>query len=167
MAVILRKAKETDAGTMGRSREKVRRRPLLKPGYRAGPEKLTARRRAAEQPGSTFRQQRLPGRDLIRVNIVKLRQFGQHLLALQGSQRHFGLEGRRMVTAAPFRHHLSCSPASSPSSGRNSTYPGVQIRPATSLRADGLSRVHEKLFQVKKDTHKNTSPVRAENIAAG
>jgi hypothetical protein len=40
-----------------------------------------------------------------------------------------------MVTAGTLRHRLSCSPASSPSSGINSTYPSVRIWPANSDRA--------------------------------
>src|SRR4051812_6241359 len=35
-----------------------------------------------ESPGSSFQQQRLPSRDLVRMNIELLRQFGQRLLAL-------------------------------------------------------------------------------------
>jgi len=46
--------------------------------------------RTAEQPGGTFRQLRLPGRNLVGVDIIYLRRFGQGRLALQGGQRHFG-----------------------------------------------------------------------------
>jgi hypothetical protein len=88
----------------------------------------------AEKRRGTLRQLRLPGRDLVRVNVIHLGQFSQSLLALQSSQCHFSLERRRVVTAGTLRHHLSCSTASSPSSGRNSTYPSVRIWPATSIR---------------------------------
>jgi hypothetical protein len=38
----------------------------------------------AEDAGRAVEQLRLPGRDLVRVNIEKLRQFGQCLVALDG-----------------------------------------------------------------------------------
>jgi len=58
-------------------------------------------------PGGTFRQLRLPGGDLVWVNVIKLRQFGQRLLPIQGIQGHFGFEGRGVVTAATLRYRLS------------------------------------------------------------
>ena len=49
----------------------------------------------------------LPWRDLVRVNIEKLRQFGQRLLAFDRRQCHFRLEGRCVVAAWSSRHGLS------------------------------------------------------------
>jgi hypothetical protein len=49
-----------------------RRRARRGPGFRP------------EHPGSSFEKQRLPGRDLVRVDIELLRQLGQRLLALDG-----------------------------------------------------------------------------------
>src|SRR3954454_1704255 len=64
-----------------------------------------------EYPGSPFEQQRLPGRDLVRMDIELLRQFGQRLLALDGGQSHLGLGSRAVVPARSSRHRLSCSRA--------------------------------------------------------
>jgi hypothetical protein len=47
-----------------------------------------------------------------------------------------------MVAAGTSRHLRSCSAASSPRSGRNSTYPAVRIWPATSLRLAKKAPVH-------------------------
>jgi hypothetical protein len=43
------------------------------------------------------------------VNIKLLRQLGQRLLALYGSQSHLRLESRTMVPACSLRHLISCS----------------------------------------------------------
>src|SRR4051794_37244489 len=64
-----------------------------------------------EYRGSSFEQQRLPGRDLVRMDIELLRQFGQRLLALDGGQSHLGLESRAVIPARSSRHRLSCSRA--------------------------------------------------------
>src|SRR3954470_467806 len=64
-----------------------------------------------EHPGSPFEQQRLPGRDLVRMNVELLRQFGQRLLALDGGQSHLRLESRAVIPARSSRHRLSCSRA--------------------------------------------------------
>src|SRR5215204_5622971 len=64
-----------------------------------------------EYPGSPFEQQRLPGRDLVRMDVELLRQFSQRLLALDGGYSHLRLEGRAVVPARSSRHRLSCSRA--------------------------------------------------------
>src|SRR4051812_49203218 len=64
-----------------------------------------------EYRGSPFEQQRLPGRDLVRMNVELLRQFGQRLLALDGGQSHLRLESRAVIPARSSRHRLSCSRA--------------------------------------------------------
>src|SRR3954454_12351513 len=64
-----------------------------------------------EYRGSPFAQQRLPGRDLVRMDIELLRQFGQRLLALDGGQSHLGLESRAVIPARSSRHRLSRSRA--------------------------------------------------------
>src|SRR3954451_16197668 len=64
-----------------------------------------------EHPGSSFEKQPLPGRDLVRVDVELLRQFGQHLLALDGGQSHLRLESRAVVPAWSSCHRLSCAPA--------------------------------------------------------
>src|SRR3954453_18504536 len=64
-----------------------------------------------EHPGSSFEKQRLPGRDLVRVDVELLRQLGQRLLALEGGQSHLRLESRAVVPARSSRHRLSCSRA--------------------------------------------------------
>src|SRR4051794_20028019 len=64
-----------------------------------------------EYRGSSFEQQRLPGRDLVRMDIELLRKLGQHLLALDGGQSHLRLESRAVIPARSSRHRLSCSRA--------------------------------------------------------
>src|SRR5215204_7581971 len=64
-----------------------------------------------EYPGSPFEQQRLPGRDLVRMDVELLRQFGQRLLAFDGGQSHLRLESRAVIPARSSRHRLSCSRA--------------------------------------------------------
>ena len=53
---------------------------------------LAARRTGAEHPRSALQQLHFPGRDLVRMNVKKLRQLGQRLLALEG-----GLQWMRFV----------------------------------------------------------------------
>jgi len=73
-------------------------------------------------------------RDLVRVNVVLLRQLGQRLVALQRRQRHLRLECRRVVPPRPSRHALApvmAAPAAV-GGGKASTYPAVRISGATS-----------------------------------
>src|SRR4051812_14019058 len=64
-----------------------------------------------EYRGSSFEQQRLPGRDLVRMDVELLRQLGQRLLALDGGQSHLCFESRAVIPARSSRHRLSCSRA--------------------------------------------------------
>src|SRR5919205_982040 len=64
-----------------------------------------------KHPGSPVQELSLPGRDLVRMPIELLGEFGQRLLPPQGSQGHLCLEGRHMVPARSFAHRLSCSAA--------------------------------------------------------
>ena len=64
-----------------------------------------------ENPCRPFQQLAAPDRDLVRVNVKLLRQLGQRLLALHGSQGHLRLEGRAVVPACSLRHLISCSAA--------------------------------------------------------
>src|SRR3954467_15215562 len=64
-----------------------------------------------EPPGSPLQELSLPGRDLVRMDIELLRQFGQRLLTPYGSQGHLRFESRRVVPAGSSAHHLSCSAA--------------------------------------------------------
>jgi len=48
----------------------------------------------AENPSSPFKELIPPGLDDICVDIKSCSHFGQRLLALHSSKRHFGLEGR-------------------------------------------------------------------------
>src|SRR4051794_11193391 len=64
-----------------------------------------------EHPGSPLQELSLPGRNLVRMNIELLRQFGQRLLAPHGGQSHLCLECRRMIPARLSAHRLSCSAA--------------------------------------------------------
>src|SRR5450830_120847 len=89
-------------------------------------------RRGPEHPGSPFKQLRFPLCDLIGMDVELLRQFCQRLIALDGGQSHLRLEYRCVVPARSSAHCLSCSRSSSPLSGRNSTYPAVQICRASS-----------------------------------
>lgn len=50
---------------------------------------------------------RLPGRNLIGVNIKLMRQLGQRLVAMQRRHRHFGFERRRVISSG----HLFIGPA--------------------------------------------------------
>ena len=61
----------------------------------------------AEQASRPFQHLASPLRDLVRVHIEKLSQFGQRLVALHGSQRHLRLEARRVVPAGSLRHLCS------------------------------------------------------------
>jgi peroxiredoxin Q/BCP len=61
------------------------------------------------------------------VNIEMLRQLSQRSIALDGGERHLGLEYRCVVPALSSAHRFSCARPSSPLSGRNSTYRPVQI----------------------------------------
>jgi hypothetical protein len=47
-----------------------------------------------EHPGSPLQKLTAPDRDLVRVSVKLLRQLGQRLLALYGSQSHLRLECR-------------------------------------------------------------------------
>src|SRR5713226_5014453 len=76
---------------------------------------------------------RLPRRNLIGVNIEMLRQLSQRSIALDGGERHLGLEYRCVVPALSSAHRFSCSRPSSPLSGRNSTYRPVQICESSSF----------------------------------
>src|SRR4051795_8603051 len=64
-----------------------------------------------EHPGSPLQELSLPGRNLVRMNIELLRQFGQRLLPPYGSQGHLRFESRRVVPAWLSAHRLSCSAA--------------------------------------------------------
>ena len=61
----------------------------------------------AEQASRPFQHLASPLRDLVRVHIEKLSQFGQRLVALHGSQCHLRLEARRVVPAGSLRHLCS------------------------------------------------------------
>ena len=54
-----------------------------------------------------FHQLRLPVRNLIRMYVELLRQFGQRLVALERRDRHLRLESRRMIPPLPSRHALA------------------------------------------------------------
>src|SRR5215207_3660549 len=64
-----------------------------------------------EHPGSPLQELSLPGRDLVRMDIELLGQFGERLLAPYGSQGHLRFESRRVVPAGSSAHRLSCSAA--------------------------------------------------------
>jgi hypothetical protein len=64
-----------------------------------------------ENPRCPFQQLPAPDGDLVRVNVKLLRQLGQRLLALHGSQSHLRLESRTVVPACSPRHLISCSAA--------------------------------------------------------
>src|SRR5690554_4232318 len=66
------------------------------------------------------------------MHVKLLGQFRQGLLTLDGSQRYFRLEHRRVVAAGSSRHGRSCSRPYWPPSGTKSTYPAVQFSRATS-----------------------------------
>ena len=68
---------------------------------------FSTRRAGTEDAGRAIEQLRFPGRDLVRMNIEKFRQFGQRLLALDGAKRHLCLEGRCVVPAGSSCHDLS------------------------------------------------------------
>jgi hypothetical protein len=68
-------------------------------------------RLGTDHPGSPFQELVFLGRDLVRVRIKLLGQFGQRLLAPYGSQRHFRLESRRTVPPRSIAHRLSCAAA--------------------------------------------------------
>ena len=65
----------------------------------------------SENPRRPFKQLAAPRRDVVRVNVELLRQLGQRLLALHGSQGHLRLEGGAVVPARSLRHLISCSAA--------------------------------------------------------
>ena len=65
---------------------------------------LVLRRKRPAAPSSKLA---FPLRDLVRMDIELLRQFGQRLLALDGGQSHLRLEGRCVVPAGALRHLLS------------------------------------------------------------
>ena len=65
-----------------------------------------------EDLGGSVEKLLLPLRNLVRMHIELLRQFGQRLVALQGSDRHLGLEFRRVIPPLPSLH------AHAPLSGR-------------------------------------------------
>jgi len=95
-----------------------------------------AARRTAGIPKNldrALRQLPRPVRDLVRVNVVLLRQLSQRLVALQRRQR---LECRRVVPPRPSRHALAPVGAVSAAVqwGKTSTYPAVRISGATSQR---------------------------------
>ena len=85
---------------------------------------------AAKNPGSPFEKLRSPGRDLVRMDIELLGQFGQRLLALDSGQSHLRLEGRAVVPAWSLRHVFSCSRQPTPRSGRISTHPSCSDFPS-------------------------------------
>ena len=58
----------------------------------------------AENAGRAFKKLTFPCRDLVRVNVELLRQFGQRLVAFDGGQSHLRLKGRRMIAARSLRH---------------------------------------------------------------
>src|SRR5450759_324738 len=74
-------------------------------------------------------------RNLIWVDIERLRQLSEHSINHDGGKRHLGLESRCVVPARSSAHGLSCSRLSSPLSGRNSTYRAVQICESSSPSA--------------------------------
>ena len=63
--------------------------------------------RRGEDLGGALQQFVFPLRDLIGVHVKALGQLRQRLFALKRCQRHFGLEGGRVVAAGSF--HLPCS----------------------------------------------------------
>src|SRR5258707_8805315 len=93
----------------------------------------TRRARSPENITSPTLELRLPRRNLIGVNIEMLRQLSQRSIALDGGERHLGLEYRCVVPALSSAHLFSCSRPSSPLSGRNSTYRPVQICESSSI----------------------------------
>jgi hypothetical protein len=58
--------------------------------------RLRARLLSTKNAGGTFCQLGFPGRDLIRMHVILLRQISQRLLALDGGQCHLRLEDRAM-----------------------------------------------------------------------
>src|SRR5258706_3475835 len=94
----------------------------------------TRRARSPENITSPTLELRLPRRNLIGVNIEMLRQLSQRSVAVDGGERHLGLEYRCVVPALSSAHRFSCSRPSSPLSGRNSTYRPVQICESSSYR---------------------------------
>ena len=61
----------------------------------------------AEDASRAFEKLALPLRDLVGVNIEKLGQFAQRLLAPEGGKRHLRLESRSVRPAGSFRHMCS------------------------------------------------------------
>jgi len=88
--------------------------------------------RGPEHPGSSFEQLRLPLRDLIGMDIKQLRQFASVLSPLMAARATFDLNTGvwfrrgRLLIVSPVRQPYW------PLSGRNSTYPAVQILEAIS-----------------------------------
>ena len=80
-----------------------------------------------KHPGSPFQKLRFPLRDLIGMDVKLLRQVGQCQLALDGGQTTLALNAGVWFRRGRL---LIVSPVQQPSwplSGRNSTYPAVQI----------------------------------------
>ena len=75
--------------------------------------------------GRTLQQLRLPLRDLIRVNVVPLRELGHRELASYRLKGHFRFERRRVIPARSFPHrHAPLLRALSPVIGSSdATYP--------------------------------------------
>ena len=69
---------------------------------------LGRRRRTAEHLGGSTQQLAAPLADLMRVNIVLVRDLGNRLAVAYIVERHLGLEGRRVVAAQSSAHDL-CS----------------------------------------------------------
>ena len=101
--------------------------------------------RRAEPADSPLEQLRAPLRDLVRMHIELLRQFRQRCLAANGRKRHLRFESRTMIPAWSFAHRLSCSRPPWPASGRQSTYPAVQMSQATSVHAMAQQKAQQLL----------------------
>ena len=61
----------------------------------------------AEDTSRPLKELGLPLRDLVGVNVIKLRQFGQCLVALESGERHLRLESRCVVPADAPCHRLA------------------------------------------------------------
>jgi hypothetical protein len=63
----------------------------------------------SKNPGCPVEKLRFPLRDLVGMNVELLRQLGQRLFALDGSQSHLRLESRCVVPARSSGHCFSCA----------------------------------------------------------
>lgn len=83
-----------------------------------------------------------PSRDLVRVNVIKLRQLGHRPGALHRSRCHLCLESRALAPAWSSAHLLSCHAARWLPSGTKSTYPNVKFCQATSRPSSARNAIH-------------------------